>query len=230
MNRRVASAAIHAFGPSAPYVIPMAAFFLFAWLAPFLGLGPWEYPLRCVLLGLVLWLFSADVIDFRVRHLGLSLLLGVVVFVLWIGPDVLIAGYRSHWLFQNSILGRLKMDAPPELSGSAMALLFRTIRAAVLVPIIEELFWRAWLMRWLIDKDFHRVALGTYQAAAFAITALLFASEHGPYWEVGLLTGVIYNWWMVRTKSLGDMILVHGVTNACLSAYVIHSGKWEYWL
>ena len=85
-------------------------------------------------------------------------------------------------------------------------------------------------MRWLIDNDFNRVAMGAFQLSAFAITALLFASEHGPYWDVGLLCGVIYNWWMVRTKSLGDMILVHGVTNACLSAYTIYSRKWEYWL
>ena len=60
--------------------------------------------------------------------------------------------------------------------------------------------------------------------------ALLFAAEHGPYWDVGLAAGVIFNLWMVRTKSLGDLILAHAVSNACLGAYVIAAGKWEYWL
>ncbi len=60
--------------------------------------------------------------------------------------------------------------------------------------------------------------------------ALAFASEHGPYWDVGLLAGILYNWWMLRTKSLGDLICAHAVTNACLSLFVITAGKWEYWL
>ncbi len=51
----------------------------------------------------------------------------------------------------------------------------------------------------------------------FGSPAILFASEHGPYWDVGLITGVIYNWWMVRTKSVADCILMHAVTNAALS-------------
>jgi CAAX prenyl protease-like protein len=62
------------------------------------------------------------------------------------------------------------------------------------------------------------------------VTAVLFASEHGPYWDVGLLTGFLYNWWMIRTRSLGDCIVAHAVTNACLCVYVVSSGSWEYWM
>ena len=64
---------------------------------------------------------------------------------------------------------------------------------------------------------------------SLALIAGLFAVEHGPYWDVGFATGILYNWWMVRTKSLGDLILAHGITNACLSGYVVAAGKWEYW-
>ena len=63
--------------------------------------------------------------------------------------------------------------------------------------------------------------MGTWSAQAFWIVALLFASEHGPYWDVGLAAGALYNWWMLRTRSLGDLIVAHAVTNACLSAYVV---------
>ena len=42
------------------------------------------------------------------------------------------------------------------------------------------------------------------------------------------MAGVIYNVWMVRTKSPGDCILAHAITNACLSAYVIAGGHWQY--
>ncbi len=65
---------------------------------------------------------------------------------------------------------------------------------------------------------------------SFWVGSALFASEHGPYWEVGLIAGVAYNWWMCRTKSLADCILTHAVTNGCLSAYVLMTGEWRYWL
>ena len=79
-------------------------------------------------------------------------------------------------------------------------------------------------------SGFERVPLGTYQAAAFWVVALLFASEHGPYWDVGLAAGIVFNLWMIRTNSLGDVILAHAIATGCLSAYVICAGKWEYWL
>jgi CAAX prenyl protease-like protein len=87
------------------------------------------------------------------------------------------------------------------------------------------------LARWLIDaNDFRRVPLGAYTASSFWIGSLLFASEHGPYWEVGLIAGIAYNWWIVHTKSLANCILAHAVTNGCLSVYVLATGQWRYWL
>jgi CAAX prenyl protease-like protein len=106
----------------------------------------------------------------------------------------------------------------------------RMISCTVLVPMLEELFWRGWLMRWLIDKDFERVPLGKYLPSAFWIVALLFASEHGPYWEVGLAAGIVYNWWMIRTRNLADCIWAHAVTNGILSVYVLLTDQWQYWL
>jgi hypothetical protein len=35
---------------------------------------------------------------------------------------------------------------------------------------------------------------------------------------------------MVRTRNLGDLILAHAVTNACLCAWVLATGRFEYWL
>ncbi len=113
---------------------------------------------------------------------------------------------------------------------SQVVLVLRVLGAALLVPILEELFWRGWLPRWLQDQDVERVPLGRYTTFAFAATAVLFAAEHGPYWEVGLLAGVIYNWWMWRTRSLGDLVLAHTVTNLCLSLWVWATRQWQYWM
>jgi len=182
------------------------------------------------ILAIVLWVFSRDVIDLRVRFWLGTLLVGIGVFAIWVAPDLLIPGYRNHWIFQNALTGTIKSSIPDDLRANAVVLIFRTIRAMILVPIIEELFWRAWLLRWLVSPDFEKVPLGTYTASSMWLSAILFASEHGPYWEVGLLAGLAYNFWMVRTRSLGDCILAHAVTNGVLSLFVIATGRWEYWL
>ena len=216
---------------SVPWVLPFAVFVAMLavqdWLA---AIGRWEFPLRVVLLSAVLWVFSRRVITFATRHAAASIGIGLLVFALWIAPDVLFQGYRQHWLFQNRITGTLKTSIDAPLLGDPLVLFFRSVRAVVLVPIVEELFWRGWLLRWVTNSDFWRLPLGVASRSAFWITAVLFASEHGPYWDVGLMAGVLYNWWMMRTKSLGDCILAHAVTNGALSAYVIATGQWQYWL
>lgn len=216
---------------SQPYVLPFVAFMVILGFSDYLTvLGVWEQPVRVMVLSVILFVFSRSVISFRLRSPLLTIGVGVAVFLIWIGPDVLFPGYREHWLFQNDLTGRLKSSMSPEMRANVVSLLFRSIRAAVLVPIIEELFWRAWLMRWVINTEFWRIPLGTYTFRSMAVVALLFASEHGPYWEVGLVAGVIYNWLMIRTKSLGDCILAHAITNACICVYAIKSQNWQYWM
>ena len=190
----------------------------------------WEYPLRIVVTMAVLAVFSRSVVTWSFsRPLG-SVLLGVLVFVIWIGPDVLWPAYREHWLFQNVLTGRVTSSITPALRSDWMFISFRVFGTALTVPIIEEIFWRGWLMRYLVAPDFRAVRLGTYAPVAFWSTAILFASEHGPYWDVGLIAGILYNWWMMRTGKLADCILAHAVTNGCLAVYVLAFEEWQYWM
>jgi CAAX prenyl protease-like protein len=99
---------------------------------------------------------------------------------------------------------------------------------ALVVPITEELFWRGFLMRWLIKEDFESVPLGTYQAFSFWTTTAFFASVHGSEWPLGVIVGVIYGAWFVRTKSLGSIMLAHGTTNFLLALYCLVSGDWHF--
>ncbi len=212
------------------YVAPFAAYVGLMALDRAIGLPPqFDFPLRAVVAGLLIWFFSRPYLDLRPSRPFASVALGVAVFIIWVGPDLLF-GYRHHWLFENSLFGKAEAAIAPNLRQNAPFLAFRGAISCLLVPILEELFWRGWLMRWTINPAFLKVPLGTYSASAFWIVAVLFASEHGPYWEVGLAAGILYNWWLVRTKCLADCILAHGVTNAILSAYVLFSGAWQYWL
>jgi len=214
-----------------PYIGPFLLFVgLLSQQKYLAGLGRWQFPLWVVLFAAIIWFLSRRVLSFRCVAPVQSLLLGLAVIAVWVAPDALFPGYRDHWLFQNSFLGKLQTSIEGQLLDDPLVLLFRTLRAVLIVPIIEELFWRAWLMRWIINPDFEKVALGTFELRSFLITAALFASEHGPYWEVGLICGLAFNWWMVKTKSLGDLILAHAVANLALSGYTIATKQWQYWL
>ena len=118
------------------------------------------------------------------------------------------------YLLLNAIISRVTLGA--ERKGTAPP---RWIRPVIILSI-----------PWAIS--IHTVTAFLYaglSARPFWMTAVLFASEHGPYWDVGLAAGIIYNWWMVRTKSLGDCILAHAVTNGALCIYVVATRHWEYW-
>lgn len=212
------------------YVLPFAVFLALLALQKYFPLpANVEFTVRDLLLAGVLFGFSRHVIQLWPSRLIESVTLGIAVFIIWVGPDLLWPAYRQHWLFQNSILGQLTVTIPGSVLLSPSVLWPRILQAVIFVPILEELFWRAWLMRWLISPHFEKVPLGAYQAGTFWITALLFASEHGPYWDVGLIAGIAYNWWMIRTRSLADCILAHAVTNGCLCWYVVATHRWEYW-
>ncbi len=212
-----------------PYVAPFVAFLVLLAMGPLLP--AWlDGPFRAVVLCLVLWFFSRRVIRIKAALIIPSACVGVLVFLIWIGPDSLVPGYRDHWLFQNAVMGTVKASIPLSSLNDPWVLTFRVLRSVVLVPIVEELFWRSWLMRWLISREFERVPMGSYSATSFWITAALFSLEHGPFWDVGLMAGIAYNWWMTRARTLGDCILAHAVTNASLAGYVIATHRWEYWL
>jgi CAAX protease family protein len=216
--------------PHIPWVLPFAVFMLLLGLMPRLGLHPAaDQAVRLAIVGGVLLAVSRPVIDWRIQRWMASVAVGLLVFVLWILPDLLIPTWHDGVIFNNKIVGRPHGHFPAEGQTQPLALSLRFLRAAVLVPIVEELFWRGWLPRVVLNPDFRRVPLGSYTPAVFVITALLFATEHGSWWDVGLMAGLVYNWWMFRTRSLADCILAHAVTNACLSAYVISAGKWQYW-
>jgi CAAX prenyl protease-like protein len=213
--------------PALGYILPFAVFVGFLLVDRFVAV---PQPARFLTVLAALVVFSRGLLPLRPSRPFASMLLGIGVFFLWIGPDVLIPGYRNFILFNNSIVGQATGSTISADKISVMFLVFRILGSVVTVPIIEELFWRGWMMRWIIRKDFTKVPIGTYHVEAFWIVAVLFASEHGSYWDVGLATGVIYNWWAIRTRNLTDCVIAHAVTNACLAAYVVGWGQWQYWL
>jgi CAAX prenyl protease-like protein len=212
---------------AAAYIAPFTVFIALRWL-PFPP--EWLAPVRFVAVAATLAAFWWGVIPRRAAFPAGSMALGAAVLGIWIGPDLLWHGYRDTWLFHNGITGIARSAVPVDLKSNGFFIMVRLMESAILVPILEELFWRGWLMRWMIRANFESVPVGRYTALSFWTVAFLFGGEHGPYWDVGLMAGVTYNWWAVRTRSLADCMLAHAVTNALLAGYVLVFNQWRYWL
>jgi len=102
------------------------------------------------------------------------------------------------------------------------------VGASVVVAVMEEVFWRGFLLRWIVNQDFRKVPIGAFTWPSFLVTSALFAVEH-PRWLVGLMAGVAYNLLLYRTRSLYACIVAHGVTNLVLALWVLHTGRWSFW-
>lgn len=215
-----------------PYVLPFAVFIA---LLVIQSVVPVPVSLRFIVSMGVILAVSLPALRGSASQPILSILLGLAVFFIWIGPDLISPNWHHFILFDNAIMGHPAGSTPPASKSDPVFLVFRIAISVIAVPILEELFWRGWLMRWLSIRDHHReyftdFAPGHCTPVAFWAVAVLFAVEHGSYWDVGLVTGVVFNWWMMRTRNLWDCILMHAATNAALAAYVVIGGHWQYWL
>ncbi len=144
---------------------------------------------------------------------------GVGVFALWIALD-------QDW----AVLSRSPGFAPV-LPGGGIDWLQATARIAgfaLVVPVMEELFWRSLVLRWIEKHDFLSVAPREVGWRAFAITTVLFAIEH-ERWLAGALAGAVYNWLYMRSGNLWVPIIAHAVTNGVLGLWVLYTGRWEFW-
>ena len=64
---------------------------------------------------------------------------------------------------------------------------FRVLGAVVVVAFMEEIFWRGFLIRWMDNRDFKRVPIGTFSWKSFGITVLFFSLDTSgglPAWFV----------------------------------------------
>jgi CAAX prenyl protease-like protein len=144
---------------------------------------------------------------------------GLAVFAAWIHFD-------DSW----AVLGRAEGFDPRGAAGEIDLVLagLRLAELALVVPVMEELFWRSFLLRWLDARDFIAADPRRASPSAFALTAALFASEH-LHWFAGLLAGLVYNGLYVRTGNLWVPIASHAVTNGALGVWVLATRNWHLW-
>lgn len=184
------------------------------------------YPAKTLVVGYLLYRYRKEYSELTFKDLSnlpvtLSICgIGLLVFFLWIQMD---------WTL--GVTGKPQGFNPTLLSGKERQIiltLFRVGGAVLIVPLMEELFWRSFLIRYMVDNNFEKVPLGTFTWGSFLLTVVLFGCEHN-YIYAGIMAGVAYNLILYKTRSLAQCVLAHAVTNMALAIYVLNTGKWQFW-
>jgi CAAX prenyl protease-like protein len=215
------------------FTLPMAAFLLLLALNSLLpNLGGafwlrspefWIYPAQTIFCGvLLLWLWR----DYELRaprRVVLTIAVAFFVFALWIAPQEFL-GFAT----------RLDGFNPAVFSGRPAAywttIVFRFLRLVVVVPLVEEVFWRGFALRYFINEKFYAVPMGAFSWFSFAVVTLAFGLSHSwADWIAALITSALYNCVAYRTKSLASCILAHAITNLLLGLWIMKTRQWGFW-
>lgn len=210
-------------------VLPFLAYVFFIFAGDMLermGVAPagllWLYPVKIaavIVLLAVYWRHYEELgRGASGRTVALAAVAGALVLVLWISLD-------APWMIVGSASGY-----DPQAGGAIdwPLALVRLAGAALVVPVMEELFWRSFLMRWIESADFQSVDPSQLGAKSFVITIFLFGFEHN-LWLAGMVAGAVYAWLYKRYRSLWAPIVAHAVTNGLLGVWVVATGNWSYW-
>jgi uncharacterized protein len=182
----------------------------------------WTFPLQTLACGALL-LYWWKSYDFAWRRgIWFGLVIGVVVLAIWISPQWLPDAARRTEGFDPWFFG--------DGASSALNIGIRLLRLVVVVPLLEEIFWRGFLMRHLIRDPFDEVPVGSFTPWSFAVVTLAFGVAHwGPDFWPAIVTGALYNVVAIRTRSLGACVIAHATTNLLLGVYIFRTGQWGFW-
>ncbi|MET0517782.1 MAG: CAAX prenyl protease-related protein [Burkholderiaceae bacterium] len=186
----------------------------------------WIYGLSVLLVGAALLWFRHDYGELARqnspsgREALLGVAVGVLVFVLWIQLD-------APWMqIGEPTAGLLPLDLQGRPIWPLIAL--RWIGAALIVPLMEELFWRSFLMRWIEHPGFERVDPRQVGPKALVLSTFIFMLAH-TLWLAAIVAGLAYALLYRRTGKLWTAVIAHAVTNGLLGIWVVKTGQWQFW-
>ena len=214
-------------------VVPFAVFMLLLGLRGALpadgswGIDPrWVYAVTVLVVGglLAWWWRDYGELSTQLRptlqEAGLAIAVGVLVFGLWIKLD-------APWMrLGEATAPFFPLDVQGELMWPLIGV--RWIGAALLVPVMEELFWRSFLMRWIENGQFEAVLPQRVGLKAVVLSTFVFMLAH-TLWLAAIIAGLAYAWLYVRSGKLWLPVIAHAVTNGALGVWVVMTGNWAFW-
>jgi exosortase E/protease (VPEID-CTERM system) len=177
------------------------------------------YPLRLVAGGAALWLCRPRLAVLNWRWTWRGTAVGVAVFCLWM--------VAAHYLLPVLTIPAQLASLPTAARWLWIA--SRVLTSSLIVPIVEELAYRGYLMRRLTDKQFADVPFHLVRYPALIIAAILFGLGHGAMWVAGTVAGLAFGWIAIRRGSLGEAVAAHVTSNALIAACVLEFNQWQLW-
>jgi CAAX prenyl protease-like protein len=154
------------------------------------------------------------------RELGASVVVGIIVFGLWVNLD-------APWMqLGEATAAFVPLGADGQPVWTLIAL--RLAGAALVVPVMEELFWRSFLMRWVENPSFERVDPQRVGLKAIVLSTFVFTLAH-TLWLAAIVAGLAYALLYRWSGKLWTAVIAHAVTNGLLGVWVIATGRWEFW-
>jgi CAAX prenyl protease-like protein len=199
----------------------------------------WLYPVQTIIGILLLCLYRRNYDFGPVRGLGLAVACGLLGITFWLLPGHIFreSGMEEGWWKILGFTSRSEGFDPSDVGGSDsvfywLSVGMRFVRMVVVVALVEEVFWRGFLMRYLLDKDgdYWEQPFGKFSWMSFLVVTLLFMFAHAPSDYLGALVYGSFAYTLaVTTKSLAACILMHAVANLVLGIYVMITGQLGYW-
>jgi uncharacterized protein len=165
-----------------------------------------------------------------------AIFVGVAIFAIWVGldrfypkPDEIIAKLGLSRFF-----GTVATNSNPNLvfgENSTSAWFFIVVHIlgmTLVVPPLEEVFYRSFLYRYIARQDFLSVPLNKFLPLSFFVTVTFFGFEHYQ-WLAGILCGAAYQWLVLHKNRLGDAMTAHAITNFLLGVWIVWRGAWHFW-
>jgi exosortase E/protease (VPEID-CTERM system) len=213
--------------PAAPYLIPFLVLLLAVMVSGAFSSGGFValYPIRVLAVAGTLACFAGVYHRKKILEWTWSwqaVAIGVVVFAIWVLLEPL-SGVDAEATSQHkSALAAMS----PALA--ALWIVFRAIGSVITVPLCEELAFRGFLTRRLIDEGFERVPMGRFTWFSLIVSSVLFGLLHRR-WLAGSLAGLLFAVALYRRGRLTDAFVAHATANGLVTCYVLATGNWAAW-
>ncbi len=178
----------------------------------------WLYPAQVVICAAYLWYVRRDIAwDWSWRASAWGVLLGCIGIAVWLLP------YFNGWIPAEGGFAPEKVLGHGSFA-TTVQYAFRFARAVLIVPLVEELFWRGFLMRWCVNRDFPQsVPLGTHSVLAYVVTTLAFILVHNPIDYAGAFVyGSLAYVLVVWTRRLTSVFVMHATANLLMGICAVY--------